>query len=251
LKKFSSYFFICCLISIILCISSEAEIQGLWEKYSLLPNETEKATVSHQYPGRIIGEWPEKPGRLYFANWPYRGKTYEIFFSHKRELGRGIYGIALFTRDIDRAITLQKFEKGAQGFHYSISQVVDWANAVLQSKLKFNTNEEFVLLYWLVEEKAITLVGGKWEPTGRIKHILGVTPGRKRSLKVNLNHERLHVIWDEDPAFREKYTDKWNKLTKVKREGILKDFKNYDQTNINQIIEEWAVRQNESDVSWK
>jgi len=250
LKKLVIYFLICSLFSITFSISAGAEIQGLWEKYSTLPNETEKAPESHQYPGRIIGEWPEKPGRLYFADWPYRGKTYEVFFSQKRELGRMIYGLALFARDIDRSITLQKFEKGAQGFHYSIAQVVNWANVVLQGKLKFNTKEEFILLYWLMEDEAISLVGGKWAETGRIKHILGVTPGRKRSLKLNLNHERVHVIWDEEPTFQEKYTKKWNKLSESKTEEILKDFKSYDQTNIIQIIEEWAVRQNESDVSW-
>jgi hypothetical protein len=250
LKKLAFTFLICSLFSLTFCLSAEAEIQGLWEKYSVLPNETKKAPASLQYPGRIIGDWSEKPAKLYFANWPYRGTTYEIFFSQKRELGRMIYGLALLERDIDKSIALQKFEKGAQGFHYSISQVVNWANTVLEGKLKFNTNEEFVLLYWLMEDKAISLVDGMWAPTGRIKHILGVTPGRKRSLELNLNHERIHVIWDEDPAFQEKYTNKWNKLTEGKRAEILKGFKNYDRANINQIIEEWAVRQNESGISW-
>jgi hypothetical protein len=250
LKKFAIYFLFCSLLTITFTISAEAEIQALWEKYAAVLNQTEESQSALQYPGRIVGSWPEKPERMFFANWPFRGLTYEIFFSQKRELARMIFGLALFTKDIDSSISLEKFEKGAQGFHYSISQVVSWANTVLQGELKFNTNEEFVLLYWLMEDEAISLDSGKWAATGRIKHILGVTPGRKRSLKVNLNHERFHVIWDEDLTFREKYTQKWNMLSEIKKEEILKEFKNYDQTNINQIIEEWAVRQNESDVSW-
>jgi hypothetical protein len=250
LRKIAFYFLLGIIFSITFTLTVEAEIQALWEKYAALLNQTEEASVAHQYSGRIIGEWTEKPERMFFANWPYRGITYEMYFAQKKELGRKIYGLALFTKDIDRSINLEKFEKGAQGFHYSISQVVNWANAVLQGELQFNTNEEFILLYQLMEDEAISLVSGNWASTGRIKHILGVTPGRKRSLKLNLNHERIHVIWDEDPAFREKHTTRWNKLPESKQDEILKDFKNYDQTNINQIIEEWAVRQNESSVSW-
>ena len=222
-------------------------MKSLWEKYYSVHSEMEEPRIENQYPGKIIGEWPEKPRKLFFTDWSNRGTTYEILFSNKKELGRSIYGIALFTRDIDRSIRLERFERGCQGFHYSISQVVNWANAVLNGKLKLDTNEEFSLLYFLMHDGAISIVRSKWVATGRIKHILGATTSLKRDLKLNLNHERVHIVWDEDLNFREKYKKKWNKLPEKNKKQILQNLKNYDRTNIKQIIEEWAVYNNESD----
>jgi hypothetical protein len=247
LRNLAFYLLFCCLFSVTFTITAEAEIQALWEKYYPRHSETEEQRIENQYPGKIIGKWPEKPEKLFFTDWSYRGTTYEILFSQKKELGRSIYGIALFARDIDRSITLERFERGGQGFHYSISQVVNWANAVLKGELKLNTNEEFNLLCSLMHHGAISIIKGKWVATDRIKHILGATAGLKRDLKINLNHERIHVIWDEDPNFKDKYIKKWNKLPEKNKEQILQNFKNYDRTNINQIIEEWAVYDNESD----
>jgi len=250
LRKFAFYLLFCSLFSVTFAIPAEAEIQALWEKYSSVVSETEELRIERQDPGKIIGELPEKSRKLFFADWPYRGITFEIFFSQKKELGRWIYGIALFNRDIDRSISLERFERGCQGFHYSISQIVNWANAVLKGELKFNTNEEFILLCSLMHDGAISIVNGKWVAMGRIKHILGATGSIKRDLKLNLNHERIHIIWDNDPNFKEKYIKKWNKLPEKNKEQIFQKFKDYDRTNINQIIEEWAVYDNESDFEF-
>lgn len=250
MKKSIYYIFVGLLISVTVTITTKAEIQGLWHKYSGIQIETEDPNDDHRYPGRIIGHWTERPEKIFYTNWPYRGTTYEMYFARKNKLGRAIYGIALFVKDIDPSITLSRFERGAQGFHYSIEQVINWANVVLQGNMKFNTNEEFILLYWLMEEDGISIDQGRWTSTGKIKHLLGIAPGRKRSLKLNLNHERYHVIWDEDTAFRQKYTTEWNQLSEDKRNDILEGLKGYDKSNIKQIIEEWAVRQNESGGIW-
>jgi hypothetical protein len=203
-----------------------------------------------EFPGWILPGWTKAPEDLFRQKWPQRTQTYEVFFSSREVLARSIYGLALHTRDLDPTVDLARFEKGAGGFHYSIEEVAGWANAVLEGRQKVYTPEERLFLDRLVQDRVLVQVTGKYRNIGLVKHLLGVTPLGKRSLELNLNHERLHVRWDEDPAWRETQTARWKALTSAEKEAVVKSLKGYNPEDETKIMEEWVVRQNETEPNW-
>lgn len=205
----------------------------------------------NECPGLIVGEWPERPDALFCEDWPFRTTTYEIFFASKKLVGRTIYGLALFTRDLDPNVSLERFEKGAGGFHYNIGQIVEWANAVDENRQKVYTLEERRFFEKLLQDGVLRKEDGKVVSTGLIAHVLGVAPLKNRNLELNLSQERTHVMWDEDPSFRQHYIDKWKTLSDADKEEVYKELKGYNRENEAQIIEEWAVYQNEKKRIWK
>ena len=225
------------------------DIERLYKKYENLLDKykvpSPPAVKNTECPGWITGNWAEPPQDLFCQKWPYRRDTYEIFFSEKKEIARAIYGLALFTKDLDRSVTLERFERGAGGFHYSIGQMTSWANAVLQGVQPLYTDEEKALLDKLVADYVLVRVNGRYVSIGLVAHVLGVAPQKKRSLSLNLNHERLHVLWDENSKFRETAIQKWRGMTDTEKQAVYKKLKGYNPENEMQIIEEWAVRQHE------
>jgi hypothetical protein len=228
------------------------DIERLFKKYKSIlddykaPVPPSSAIKDTECPGYIVGNWAQPPQDLFCQKWPYRRDTYEIYFSEKKEIARAIYGLALFTKDLDRSVTLERFERGAGGFHYSIGQMTSWANAVLQGVQPTYTEEEKALLDKLVADYVLIRVNGRYVSIGLVAHVLGVAPQKKRSLSLNLNHERLHVMWDEDPNFRDTAIQKWRSMSEDEKQAVYKNLKGYNPENEMQIIEEWAVRQHEN-----
>ncbi|THB68508.1 MAG: hypothetical protein D6E12_06450 [Desulfovibrio sp.] len=251
------------MLSLGLCLVTGPALAGIypeiWEKYYHLyelehPEAVDTLTDSEIadgiFPGQILGEWDEPPLDLFQTPWPQRENTFEILAASSRDLARCIYGLALFTHDLDESISLERFERGAQGFHYSTDQIVDWANAVLSGEFPLYTTEELWFLGWLCEQNVLVVDEGDIASSGILGHILGASSGPHRSMALNLNHERLHVLWDESLPFNMEWHARWEELSDEQRQAVFEDLSGYDQDNIEGIIEEWSVRQNEAEAVW-
>ncbi len=199
-----------------------------------------------EYPGWIAGDWSERPEALFREAWVHRSTTCEILFPSQKEIAHTIYGLALFTKDLDRAVTLERFSKGAMGFHYSIKQIIEWATAVTTEDWEIRTREEEILLTYLISEGILVKKNGGFVAGRGIKHIVGAAAGNKRNLPLNLKHERLHVLWDENLRFKVKWVSKWEALNEDQRAAVFEKLKGYNREDEMLIIEEWAVRQNEA-----
>ena len=223
-------------------LSKEDVIRKTWEKYMA------KAIVTapYSYPGRSIGEDASIAGFMEKSAWRYRGTSYELYFASSRLLARSVYGLAIHSGDVDKTMPLERFEKGVRGFHYTIRQLCGWIDAVLRGDMATHTSEERQLILWLVEDRAVRIVNGQAVSTETIHHILGSSPGKKRSFELTLMHERLHVLWDEDPAFAETARKKWAALTDAEKGEVRKTLAAYAQSNEPQLMEEWAIYQAEN-----
>ena len=193
------------------------------------------------YPGRHVGDDPSLAGFMGKSNWPHRATSYELYFAQSSALARSVYGLAVKSGDVDATTPLDRFEKGVRGFHYGIGQVCAWFNAVLAGQMPFYTDEERLLALWLLKDGAMDVVAGKAVPSGRIHHVLGAAPGKKRSFEATLRHERLHVLWDEDAAFADRYREQWNSLSVAEKQAARDRLSAYSQSNEAQLIEEWAI----------
>lgn len=201
-------------------------------------------------PGWLMGEWYVHPPNQFQDRWPHRARTYEIMSAEGTVLAHMIYGIALFTKDISPSVTQDAFKAGVQGFHYSTQQISEWANLVLRKEFVSYDQEESVFLDKLVSDGVLTKSTAGFSTTGVITHVLGAAPGKKRDFALNLNHERLHVMWDEDAQFRQRSIEKWQSLSEAEKEAAYQGLKGYDRSNEDEIIEEWAVRENENTSTW-
>ncbi|MEW5722166.1 MAG: hypothetical protein AB1896_03605 [Thermodesulfobacteriota bacterium] len=202
-------------------------------------------------PGWLAEGWAEKPEALFCEPWPFRQVTYEILLPDRRLLARTIYGLALFTGDLDPSVTLARFERGVGGFHYRVEEVAGWAGALRDGGRTPYTPEEKALLDRLLADRVLAEKDGRTLPTGRFRHILGAAPLDGRSLELNLNHERTHVAWDEDPDFKERHLDLWRSLAPGEKETFLESLKGYGRGDEEKLIEEWAVRLNETRPAWR
>ena len=233
-------------------------IQLLFKKYLSVSDKTipefqtansnvysNNSAHSTEYPGWIVGKWKIKPDGLFFENWRYRNTTYEILFFTKAKLAQMIYDLALFSKDLDKSVSLARFKRGAQGFHYSTELVVTWANDLAKRQQNIASAGATTFLEKLHNDKVLFKSEGSCRATGKVQHIIGAAPGKKRSLALNLNHERWHVMWDENPQFRELYLGKWQTLSDSQKRTLLQGFIGYNQEREMQIVEEWAVKENE------
>lgn len=243
-------------------VSAEAEsqkvLQDVWERYlekskgdagsaseGARPAPPASGSASNVMPGRHLGSAPELAAFAKDSIWQYRPVTYELYFDSGEPLARAIFGLARLSGDIRYNMPLVRFEKGAQGFHYSIDQVIHWANGLLADSKLAQTKEELELLELLLKDGVIVRQGNKAAPGGKIKHVLGAAPGKKRDFWLNLRHERLHILWDEDPNFAESFRQAWAKLTPQEKEAVYDKLKGYSRENEPQLIEEWAIYQAE------
>jgi hypothetical protein len=223
-------------------LSKEDAIRKQWEYY------IQKALVAETElrPGRTIGNDTAIAGFMEKSGWRHRATSYELYFSSSRELARSIHGLALASGDIDKTMPLERFEKGVRGFHYTMDQLCRWIDAVLCGDLPTQTSEERRFILWLVEDRVVKVINGKAVPAGTIHHVLGASPGKKRSFAATLMHERLHVLWDEDPAFADNAKKKWAALTDAEKADIRKTLAAYAQSNEAQLMEEWTIYQAEN-----
>jgi len=228
-----------------------AGISPLWDKYISLYEANQPNHETTTFQGRVLGNWSERPSSLFNAVWPYRHNSYELLCADAATLARLIYGLALHAKDLDPSVDLARFERGAQGFHYGVDQITAWANDLLHGKFPLHSAQELALLGWLVEDGVLRAQDGALLPTGMAAHVLGAAPGKSRGLALNLDHERLHVLWDEDEAFRAERQAAWQALSDADKEAVYARLKGYDRTNQPQIIEEWAVYNAETTPPWK
>lgn len=218
-----------------------AQTSLLWDKYFSLSQAAQEVDYT-SYPGKIfLFEYVN----LYTSAWKFRSNTYEVFFDDKQKLGRTVYDLAIFTGDIPENTSLERVEKGVEGFHYNIDQICAWLNNVFYAKQKTPSQDTFTFITYLLQDNVVKLVNGVFVP-GKFKHVLAVAEGRKRSLEQNLRHERLHVYWDEEPAFKKIAQEKWNALSQKEKDKFNKELKNYAK-NEELRLEEWAVREAEQE----
>jgi hypothetical protein len=263
--RFTLIFLVVLFLSMNVVQPARAEIlQELWDKYSALENgqdrqsremktrdaqssgaQAENQEKSPATPGRIIGSATPERETAFNYPWRFRSVTYELHFSDPEALARLAYGIALFTRDVDKSLPREKFISGVLGFHYGTRQICDWINAVTAGTFPGPELNELRLLGMLLQDDVITVRDSRFVPAGGITHVLAAAPGKKRSYAENLRHERLHTFWDEDPAFRQEAEAQWNALTREQQEEAMKKLGRYAEDNIGQLIEEWAVHQSE------
>lgn len=193
------------------------------------------------YPGRLLRN--VQAGAAAFAHaWKFRKQTYELHFDSRQTLGRTVYDLALHSGDIPPSVSRERVEAGVEGFHYGIQQVCSWLNAVFEGQRETPVRETLLFMGYLLRDQVVVLRDGIFEPGKEIKHVLAAAEGRKRSLEENLNHERLHVFWDEDPAFQKQARKAWNALSSSARKAEQDKLKQYADNDALR-LEEWAVRE--------
>lgn len=247
MKKFllSAFLAIICVTTVYHVPSAQAlELEEIWHKYAPLTDISSDA-ARKQTPGRILGAPQGRDTASFDYHWKYRWRTYELHFAEPALLARSIYGLALHAGDVSPKLPKEKVYNGVLGFHYSLNQVCAWLNDVA-AKRQTLTPEENWLVGVLLQDGVIAIHKGGFGSTGKIRHILAAAPGKKRSFAANLRHERLHVFWDENSAFRAREMDSWKTMTEVERAEARNVLKNYAQNNESQLIEEWAVKRAEA-----
>ena len=222
--------------------SREEVIKKAWELYIAKAVGVKTEIL----PGRTIGEDPAIDGFLSKSGWQYRASSYELYFASSRILARSVYGLAIYSGDVDKTMPLERFEKGVRGFHYSMKQLCGWIDTVRCGVMPLHTDEERQLMQWLEEDRAIRVINGRTVADADIHHILGAAPGKKRSFDATLRHERLHVLWDEAPGFADSAREKWAAMTDGEKAEIRKTLAAYAQSNEPQLMEEWAIYQAEN-----
>lgn len=220
------------------------DIHSVWERFMPKPAPTLKARMIG--PGRVVGDLPELRKVAAEGDWEFRQKGYEIYFAARQDLARGIYGLAVDAGDVPADMHLARFEQGVSGFHYSLDQVCRWADKALRGEAAWSTPEERQFLDWLLIDGVIDIRNGKAVPAGRVTHVLGAAQGKKRDFTTNLVHERLHILWDEDVAFRLVAKARWNALSEREKEAVYASLPGYSREREELILEEWFVRESET-----
>lgn len=202
-----------------------------------------EAEVRAAGPGRLLGQAGPEIEKAWAEAWAYRARTYEIYHHDARRLASLAYALARHSGDIDGSMSPERFVAGVKGFHYQISQVCDWLNDLTSGRSADPALDELVLAGLLLEDRVLLIKGGRFVPAGPVRHVLGAAPGQKRSFADNLQHERRHILWDEDAGFREKGLKDWEALSSEEKERVRRQLPQYPAEA--QLIEEWAVGQAE------
>lgn len=239
LMKKSLCFFLFCL-TIVFPVNTFADlIPDLWEKYLALSQQSSRINVPN-CPGRLLRN--TKTAQATFTDpWKYRRISYEVHFPDSHTLARTVYDLAIHAGDISPKVSRERVEAGVEGFHYSIQQICAWMNDVFNGKRESPISETFLFIGYLMQDNVVVLKDGHFVPSGKIKHVLAAADGKKRNLEENLQHERLHVFWDENPNFQKQARNKWASMTDSERkqeENKLKQYADNEELK----IEEWAVR---------
>ena len=244
------------LFILLFCVCSQTAyahlVEDLWEKYAPESSESVAPPSVTPAPAGPVQDSGLKPGRDFSAAasggdspaflepWKYREKTYELHYAEPEKLAQSIYSLALHAGDISADLPREKFLGGVLGFHYSVSQICAWLNDVFAWSKDLSA-EENAFIGLLLQDGVVRVTNGSWHEGPQINHVLGAAPGKRKAFDETLHHERLHVYWDEDEAFRTRETQAWENLSEAERETQRDRLKNYNQNNEQQLIEEWAV----------
>lgn len=218
-------------------------LEDMWAKYA--PRD-EAVVEQASFPGRVLGKPDQNRETVFRYNWRYRAVTYELHYDEPTALARTVYGLALHSGDIDDTLAPERFIGGVLGYHYSTDQVCAWLNDILDRKSSGPAFDENILVGMLLQDGVIGIKDGRYRTAGKVTHILAAAPGKKRQFDANLRHERLHIFWDEDKAFRDKEQEDWKNLSESARAEALKKLARYASGNQKQLIEEWAIARAES-----
>lgn len=230
------------LVTVILALPAVAfgDISpSLWNYYKTI-SEYSESRHSTVFPGRCIGGFEETAE--FIEKWQYRSSVYELHFSDRLLLGKTVYSLARYSGDISEEISRGRIANGVEGFHYSSRQICDWLNAVFSGKCEAPVAEEFYLISLLIRDNVVQVEKGRFLPSEKIGHVLAAAPGKKRTFKDNLCHERLHVLWDASREFRQRAESRWKAFTEEQQKSIRKSLKGYAD-NEALLMEEWAVRE--------
>lgn len=220
-------------------------LASAWQKFA--PDQTgQNPEPVRTLPGRVVGPDPELDRFYPTADWNGRAITYELYFASATELARTVYDLAIQAGDLSPDISLERFERGAQGFHYNCAQLTAWADSVRSGQSGLTTPESRALLDELFAHGILATQHGQTTCPGPITHLMGAAAGKKRSFQLNLNHERLHILWDQDQDFRTQAQRRWHNLTAQEKEQARAALPGYSSVSDEQFIEEWAVRQAEA-----
>lgn len=213
---------------------------SLWDSYLALAQNTRPANFL-QCPGRLLRN--AQTGAAAFSHeWKYRKTTYELHFDSRQTLARTVYDLALHSGDIPSSVSRERVEAGVEGFHYGINQICAWLNDVFQGKRETPVRETLLFIGYLLQDQVLVLQEGTFVPGKKIRHVLAAAEGRKRSMEENLNHERLHVFWDEDPGFMKQARKAWGALPSSEQQRERDRLKQYAEDD-GLRLEEWAVRE--------
>ncbi len=222
---------------------AKAEIlQDIWTKYSTMSDKPDIDKA--KYPGRIIGDLPQEYRAHFTQNWKMRKLSYELYFASAHELADAVFALAIFAKDVDADFPKDKFLRGVKGFHYHKDQVLAWVQSLYKKDLVAKDYPYLVQL--MLEDGVLILTAEGFKFSDTIHHILAASAGKKRTFAATLEHERLHVFWDEDAELRERQIKKWRAFTDEQRNQIKKDLHQYAKDNEAQLIEEWSVHSTEN-----
>jgi len=234
---------LCVLLALCAPVAALADVDapGLDAVRACLEGRGDSVTA----PGRIFWARTEASCRSFAAPWRYREHAYEIYYDDSRSLARVSYALALHARDIDLSLPVETYLRGLLGFHYDVEQICAWLNDVTAGRSPDPALDEAVLAGLLLSDRVIAFHKGRFTPTGRVRHILAASAGKKRPFASTLLHERLHVFWDEDAAFREHMTKEWQNLPEERKAAKKKALSRYASDNEAQLLEEWAIKEAE------
>lgn len=227
--------------------TDEIDLSLLFTKYQELSTQkptTPKLDLSTfqtdvaGWPGMIYGKEQGTGESSFNFAWPYRHIAFEMHIQDQKQLSAMIYSLAVHAKDITKDTPRDKFYKGVSGFHYSIEQICDWLND--PNKIELSA-EERGFVQQLENHGVIKKEANQYTAASGIKHVLAASASKKRSFERNLRHERLHIFYDEDQAFRNSCLERFKTLDVVEQKEILKNYSHYNQENLPQLIEEWAV----------
>ena len=247
MRAFTVALLFCFLSTPVLVVASDKqqELHQLWERFAPgIHISLDKKENTYPFHGRILGD---SQNFLHSGpyNWAHESTVYELFFADQSKLARSIYSLAISEKDITADIALDRFERGVQGFHYDVVQISHWATKVLHRQMIIPLEEEQEFLRLMLADGVLNIARGEVVPSGKIKHVLGASTGKKRTIEQNLLHERLHVLWDEDEEFQRNNISAWKVLTETEKGEVSKALPGYSKEKELQVIEEWAVRQAE------
>lgn len=241
----------------------------LW--YRFMPQ-----AATRQGPPRAPGRLPVGSSAdvwaLYMEDTPWRSLTYESIYASQKSLAQAVFSLARHAGDVPQTLQAARFYAGVQGYHYSVAQVCAWLDstevelalpsAAVASPAAAKTPQAMplgtlppeavqaatALALQLEADGVVRRTARGWKSTGLVRHVLGAASGRKRSLCVNLAHERWHVRWDEDPTMREQATAAWEALPAEQRLAVRESLRGYSVTT-EVMLEEWAVRREEGQTT--
>lgn len=111
---------------------SAGMLESLWNKY--IPTEDGRPLSPPPSPVDIQKKNSVELLGTFTHNWKYQSTTHELFYEDHRALARSIYGLAIYAGDVDSSLDPQKFIEGVLGYHYRVTQVCAWLNAVVSKK---------------------------------------------------------------------------------------------------------------------